>query len=87
MKGIRVLMKKSKTTVLVGRKWHEPEISISVGTEGIGISLSLEDFLKALAQEVGNPSFVVTIKGLEKRLLSASEAVVAGMKEETVRVM
>lgn len=76
-----------KTTVVVGRKWKNPNIEIKVTVDEIKVEMSLEDFLGALALETGNPTFMVTVKGLEKRLQAASLKVVEGMKKETERAV
>lgn len=65
-----------KQLVVVSRKWHEPFIRVDVTTVGIGVTMTLEDFVQALAHEVG----------LET-LQAAAERVVAGMKQETSRAM
>lgn len=64
-----------KQLVTVTRKWHEPFVRVDVTTVGIGITMTLEDFVHALEVESGQP------------LLAAAERVVAGMKSETANVM
>lgn len=64
--------------VSVSREWHNPFIRVDVTEVGIGITMTAEDFLIALAQEVGlNPAAV----------LKAGDAVVAKMKKESAKVM
>lgn len=65
-----------KTLISVSRKWHEPFIRVDVTTIGIGISMTLEDFISALEQEAG-----------VGRLTAAAARVVAGMKKESTRAM
>lgn len=60
--------------VVVSRKWHEPFIRIDVTSVGIGITMTLEDFILALEKETG------------AALTGAANRVVAGMKQETSRV-
>lgn len=43
-----------KVTIL--RKWNNPEIRLSVTTDGISISMNLPDFVRALADEVAEPT-------------------------------
>lgn len=64
--------------VAVSRKWHEPFIRVDVTEIGIGITMTLEDFVLALAQEA---------KVAPDTLLPAADRVVAGMKKETAKVM
>ena len=42
-----------KQLVVISRKWHEPAIRIDVTTIGIGVTMTLEDFVEALRQETG----------------------------------
>lgn len=63
-----------KQLVVVSRKWHEPFIRVDVTTIGIGITMTLEDFVQALELETG------------ASLRAAAERVVSGMKSESVRV-
>ena len=64
-----------KQLVVVSRKWHEPFIRVDVTTVGIGVTMTLEDFVQALGAETGTD------------LQAAAERVVAGMKSETSRAM
>lgn len=64
-----------KQLVVVSRKWHEPFIRVDVTTVGIGVTMTLEDFVEALSHEAGVD------------LRAAAERVVAGMKTETSRAM
>ena len=61
-----------KQLVTVSRKWHEPFIRIDVTDIGIGVTMTLEDFLLALAHEAGCGD-----------LTAAGARVISGMKMET----
>lgn len=76
-----------RAVVVVGRKWNNPEIEISVTEEEIAIKMSLKDFLHALSIEMGNPTLLVTKNALRKSMQSSSDVVVKGMKQETNRVV
>ena len=43
-----------RTLVVVTRKWNEPFIRIDVTTQGIGITMTMDDFVEALRQETGH---------------------------------
>lgn len=62
--------------VTVSRKWHEPFIRVDVTSIGIGITMTLEDFLLALEKEAGCSP-----------LAAAAARVVAGMKQESVKAL
>lgn len=64
-----------KSLVTVSRKWHEPFIRVDVTGIGIGITMTLEDFVEALEHEMGVP------------VRAAAEKVVAGMKDETTQAI
>jgi hypothetical protein len=65
-----------KQLVVVSRKWHEPFIRVDVTSIGIGVTMSLDDFVVALEVESGQPG-----------LAGAAERVVAGMKKETSQAL
>lgn len=75
-----------KTTVVISRKWHHPQITMSVTDEGIRIEIPLEDFLKALCDEIGKVTWVFTKAEFLRRYDAAVEKVISGIKEETVRI-
>lgn len=64
-----------RSLVVVSRMWHEPFIRIDVTNVGIGLTMTLDDFVQALEHEAGVP------------LRTAAERVVAGMKAETTKVV
>lgn len=61
--------------VVVSRKWHEPFIRIDVTSVGIGVTMTLDDFIAALEHEAGAP------------LREAAARVVSGMKQETAQIV
>jgi hypothetical protein len=76
-----------KDVVVIGRKWNNPSISMTVNINGIEIVASLDDFVVALAQEVGNPMKLMTRAAMLKTLREASDTVVRGLKEETKHII
>lgn len=83
----------AQSVVVVSRRWRAGQmIQINVhrfeeGDGGISVTMSLEEFITALAQEAGSPALLLTEAGLLERLRGAAERVVEGMKAETARVM
>lgn len=67
--------------VIISRYWERPEISVEITQEKIELSMPLTEFVKALAEEMGNPAMLVTQAQLLKRLDIASSVVVSKMKE------
>ena len=76
-----------KSVVTISRYWKNPKITTSISTEGISIQMNMEDFITALKQEIGSVTWVVTQKTFNERLDIAIEKVLAGMKEETIKVV
>jgi hypothetical protein len=64
-----------KQLVVVSRKWHEPFIRVDVTEVGIGVTMTLEDFVQALEAESGAD------------LAAAAQRVIDGLKKETGKVM
>lgn len=65
-----------KQLVVVSRKWHEPFIRVDVTEIGIGVTMTLEDFVLALEKEAGCGP-----------LSAAAARVIAGVKGETSKAM
>ena len=68
-------------------KWEKPEIGIDVTSQYISISMSADDFKKALVHELGGLVFTITKRGLLKKIDRACEAIFDGMKKETSKVV
>lgn len=64
-----------KQLIVISREWHEPFIRVDVTEAGIGITMTLEDFILALETETGHA------------LTEAAKKVIASVKRETARVM
>jgi hypothetical protein len=64
-----------KQLVIVSRKWHEPFIRVDLTEVGIGITMTLDDFITALESESGSS------------LRKAAERVVSGMKKESIQIL
>lgn len=63
-----------KSLVTISRKWHEPYVRVDVTDTGIGTTVTLEDFVIAMARELGAPEIILT---------DAAERVCEGLKLET----
>jgi hypothetical protein len=75
-----------RSMVVISKHWHTPEINLTVNTEGLQLAMPLDDFCKALVQEVAHPAFTLTKSGLEANLLTSMEKVISKMKEASVHV-
>lgn len=72
--------------VIVSRKWKEPEITTFVDVEQVGSSISLDNYLISLVEEIGNPTMIVSKAALLKRLQDASSVVVIELKKTTIHI-
>ena len=70
-----------KSTVVISRHWNKPQINVFVTTAGIQIETAVDDYLVALATEIGNPTMLITKKAMLEALRGASLAVLEKIKE------
>jgi hypothetical protein len=57
--------------IVISRHWHSPAITVTVVNDKITLDLAAEDFLIAVAHEMGNPALIMTKAQLIDRLLKA----------------
>lgn len=68
----------SKAKVIISRQWHNPEIDTVISTDGISLSMKIEDFKKALAIELNTS---------DDKVSEAVDQVILGIKKESVQVV
>jgi len=73
-----------RSTVTVSRLWGNPEIFVWVDALSLGMRISLDDFIVALAKEMGNPTLMITQAQLLARMQTAARVVEATVKESSV---
>jgi hypothetical protein len=73
--------------VVVGRKWHKPDIYTRLDKEGIDLQMELDDFVLALLDELGSPTMIMTRAQLKARVHQAVEKVVSGIKDVSREVV
>lgn len=76
-----------RTKVVVSRKWTNPEITAFLTGTEVGAEMSLNDFLDALTEEVGNPTLLMTKAALRQKLEQASIAIQHELRNATSRVV
>ena len=74
---------KPNKLVTVSRKWNNPQIHINITNDEIALSIALDDFLVALADEIGSVALTVRDATFRKKLAEAAERVVSGVKDES----
>lgn len=73
--------------VTISRKWNNPEITTKIDSEEISLSISLDNFIEALIQEIGSVATTFTQKAFNDKVKSAKEKVIFGIKEESLKVI
>ncbi len=51
-----------KQFVTISRKWHNPQIEITLTNEAISLEMQMDDFVEALKKELDTEKFVAAIK-------------------------
>lgn len=72
--------------LVISRHWHEPEVRVGVDHEQIRLEMSVEDFCRALVQEIPHPVLCFTRKGLTENVVAAVAVVLGKVKETSVHV-
>lgn len=72
--------------VVVSRQWHNPQITAFVDAKEVGAEMSLDDFLLAVLEIVGKPTYMLTKEQLKKAVMAAKDEVVVELKKATVHV-
>ena len=72
--------------IVVSRKWNNPNVTAFMENNEVGDKISLDDFINAVVEEIGNPTSLVTKQALRNRLIIASSEVVKEMKKQTVHL-
>ena len=77
----------ARELVTITRYWHAPQIHLKVTDEKIGLDLPLEDFLKALKQEIGSVKLILRQATWDQQFDEAWRRTVEKVKEESVKIM
>jgi hypothetical protein len=72
---------------VVSRQWHQPQIDVGVSESGIRIVMPMDDYIQALATEIGSPAMILTQAQLLTRMRAAATAVQMGMQKVTAEAM
>lgn len=72
--------------VVVGRKWNNPKIEAYASSDGITLTMTLEDFVTSLVAETELPLFR-TEKRVKERIHQAATRVLAEIKTASREVI
>jgi hypothetical protein len=67
--------------IVISRYWHRPKIDVFLMREGIAIEFTVEDFIKAIAEEIGSPTLILKQKTIQDKLIDAAAQVLEKAKE------
>ena len=73
--------------LIISHHWHNPEIQITVDNDGIELSTSIYDVLKATIQEIGSPLMITSNMQLEKKAITALDTVIRKIKEASTQAI
>ena len=73
--------------VTISRYWNHPEIYTMVTSEDISLSISLDDFIKALKLEIGSVAWIFTKTAFNSKLDKTISTVIERIKEESVKAI
>lgn len=79
-------MSAAREVITISRHWDNPAIKVWVNHEHIGLQVGIDDYLVALAAEIGNPAIVLTRAQLLTRMRAAAERVRLKVQESSVAV-
>lgn len=77
-------MSAAREVVTISRHWDNPTIKVWVNREEIGLQVGIDDYLAALAREIGNPATMLTQAQLLARIRAAAERVRLKVQESSV---
>lgn len=75
-----------KDAVIISRQWNNPTIRAFMSKKDVGAEMELDEFLKAVLEIVGSPTFTMTKTQLANKIFAAKEQVLVEMKQATVHV-
>lgn len=76
-----------KIKVTISRYWNNPLIKTTMTDESISLSVSMDDFLSAVKNEIGSVSTTFTQKAFELKFDDAVKTVLGKIKEESIKAI
>lgn len=79
----------SRNKVIVRRRWHSPEIHAFIDSTQVGASIDLQDFVRALVDEIfgeKNRMMLPTKAAVLEKALLASDEILLELKQATQHV-
>lgn len=75
-----------KEAIVVSRQWNKPTIRAFMTQKDVGAEMELNDFLTAILELVGSPTFTMTKNQLATKVFAAKEQIITELKNSTVHV-
>ena len=75
------------TIVTISKYWNSPEITTVMTTDKIALKIDIEDFKKALKEEIGSVKWIFRNSSFRKRVDEAFFNVLEKIKEESIKTI
>jgi putative NADH-flavin reductase len=72
--------------VVVSRQWNHPQITAFLDVKEVGAQIDLDDFLLAMLDEIGKPTYIMTREQLKAKVMAAKDEILSEMKRATAHV-
>jgi hypothetical protein len=72
--------------VVVSRQWNHPQITAFLDAKEVGAEIDLNDFLTAMLEIIGKPTYIMTREQLKTKVFAAKQTILEELKKATVHV-
>lgn len=76
-----------KELVTISRYWNHPFIKVVVTNDDISLTMTLDDLMEAVKQEIGSVRWVVKDETFQYRFEQAVKRVIEKVKEESIKAV
>jgi hypothetical protein len=73
--------------IVISRYWNHPRITVTVNHERIELYASVDDFAKAVLDEMGPSWKLFTKARMQRKMMESVKAVIEKVKEASAQVM
>lgn len=82
-----LILRDHKIYITISRLWKNPQIMTILNRDGISLTISFQDFVKALTEEIQGKLPFITKKGTQKTIKKIIENISEGIKEESKKLL
>lgn len=81
------ILKDNKVRITISRYWDKPQIQTVITRDGIALTISFREYIKAILYEIGNNLPIFTRGGLQRKRNKIIENIEERIKEESAKVV